>query len=499
MQRQTRIDLSVCFGVAGVFLLILSKNSPLYPLNDWVDVQCFLTVGKGILHGIVPYQELYEQKGPVLYFFFALAALLDQHSFVGVFLLETAAVGAFLYYSLQILRLYLSSSTWLYATLPVLAVMVGTSPAYAHGGSVETLSLWILAYGIYAVLRALREDRLLRWSESFCIGMGAAAVAYMKFTIAGFYLGLALFVAIWYLAYEGKGLELLKTIGWFFAGIGAVSLPVFGYFAVYGAVGDFLTAYFYNNLFLYPTEVADRWDLIWKCLKNALSWNTGWALPVQLGLVWMLLRSIRWSKESLAVLLSFLGLTIGTYWGGRGYTYYGLILAAYAPLGFAALGGVLRWDKVRLPEQLQHRAVPWAVALAVAAMLLSYGYTQSNNTYLLGEKRENMPQYQFAETISQVEDATLLNYGFLDGGFYYAADVLPSTRFFCTLNISLDEMWQEHRQVIRNGEVDFVVTRKYELSAYGLGSGYICVQSAQYYFEGTEYTYYLYQNVNPLS
>lgn len=467
-------------------------------MNDWVDVQCFLTVGKGILHGIVPYRDLYEQKGPVLYFLYALAALVDQHSFIGVYLLETAAVGAFLYFSLGILRLYLQESAWLYAPLAVLAAAVCVSPAFAHGGSVETLSLWYLAYGLLAVLRCARQQRLLRWQESFYIGMGAAAVVYMKFTIAGFYLGLALFVAIWYLVMERKALELLKTIGWFFAGIAAVSLPVFGYFAFHGAVGDFLTAYFYNNLFLYPTEVTNRVKLILQCLLSALTRNTWWGMLMCLGMVWMLLRALRRGRESLAVLLSFLGLAVGTYWGGRGYTYYGLILAAYAPLGLAAIGGLLRWEKIELPRWARETGVRIAGMLVLTALLLCAGVKMSSNTYLLGEKRENMPQYQFAETICQVEDATLLNYGFLDGGFYYAADVLPTNHFFCTLNISLSEMWQEHRETIRNGEVDFVVTRKYQLSDYGLGSGYVCVQTATWYFEGTDFTYYLYQNVNTL-
>ena len=35
-------------------LLICSKSSPLYPMNDWVDVQCFFTVGRGILQGKMP-------------------------------------------------------------------------------------------------------------------------------------------------------------------------------------------------------------------------------------------------------------------------------------------------------------------------------------------------------------------------------------------------------------------------------------------------------------
>ena len=62
-----------CLISAGV-LLICSKNSPLYPMNDWVDVNCFFTVGRGMRHGMTPYLDLYEQKGPLLYAVFALAA-----------------------------------------------------------------------------------------------------------------------------------------------------------------------------------------------------------------------------------------------------------------------------------------------------------------------------------------------------------------------------------------------------------------------------------------
>ena len=53
-------------GIAALFLLIHSKSSPLYAMNDWVDVHCFFTMGRGILDGQVPYMDQYEKKGPVL-------------------------------------------------------------------------------------------------------------------------------------------------------------------------------------------------------------------------------------------------------------------------------------------------------------------------------------------------------------------------------------------------------------------------------------------------
>ena len=48
--------------VAAAFLAICSKSSPLYPFNDWGDINCFFTVGKSMMQGLVPYRDLYEQK-----------------------------------------------------------------------------------------------------------------------------------------------------------------------------------------------------------------------------------------------------------------------------------------------------------------------------------------------------------------------------------------------------------------------------------------------------
>ena len=53
-----------------IILLFTSKCSPLYPFNDWVDINAFFTVGKSITRGILPYRDIFEQKGPILYFLF---------------------------------------------------------------------------------------------------------------------------------------------------------------------------------------------------------------------------------------------------------------------------------------------------------------------------------------------------------------------------------------------------------------------------------------------
>ena len=61
----------LCLLAAFVAITLMSECSFLYPINDWNDAQCFFTVGRTISSGKVLYRDIYEQKGPLLYFLHA--------------------------------------------------------------------------------------------------------------------------------------------------------------------------------------------------------------------------------------------------------------------------------------------------------------------------------------------------------------------------------------------------------------------------------------------
>ena len=485
------------FLVAFGFLAVCSKSSFLYPMNDWVDVNCFFTMGRSIWDGLVPYRDLYEQKGPVLYFLYAFAALISSDGFFGVFLLEVITFGLFLYFSGRIAQLCLDGSKLSYLIVAVLAAVIPVSPAFAHGSSCEETCLFFLAYGLYSVTLAMNEKRPLTFWEAFINGVFAAAVLYIKFTMMGFYAALALFVLFWYCTRPSHLKSLLITIGGFLLGIIALSLPVFFYFALNGAVDDFLTVYFYNNLFLYPAEFeGTRRDMVVASLKKTIELNNSYTWLFRWGALYLIFDFKRW-RSAVLVALTYLGLAIGTYWGGRGYTYYGLILcifAVYGLIGFARLLLLIPAKKIltKLPQNIR---IANYVALALSVLLLfNYSCKNARNTYLLAYSKDEMPAYRFAATIRQTPNARILNYGFLDAGFYMAADVTPNCRYFCTLNLNTAEMWAEQKKVIESGEVDFIITRYYTLDRYSPDtSKYVCIDQVTMPFEGVNFTYYLYQ------
>jgi len=83
----SRTELIILIVSAVVTITVVSTCSPLFPFNPWDDANCFFTLGRGIIHGKVPYRDLYEQKGPLLYFLYALAALISEKSFTGAWII----------------------------------------------------------------------------------------------------------------------------------------------------------------------------------------------------------------------------------------------------------------------------------------------------------------------------------------------------------------------------------------------------------------------------
>lgn len=473
-----------CLAAFGT-LAVCSKSSFLYPMNDWVDVNCFFTVGRGILHGLVPYRDLYEQKGPLIYFLFALAGRISESSFLGVYLLEGICFAFFLYLGGRITETLSERKNAFWPSAALLAVLVPVTPAFSHGSSAEEFFLPALALGLFLVLKAMREDRPLTDGQGLALGLCAAAALWTKYTFCGLYAGLALAVLIWY-PFTGKARRLPRLILFFLLGCLALSAAVVLWFALRGALGDLWQAYFVNNLSRYSQNVrSGHYD---PPLKNLMN-NLPWSIPGALGLVSLAVRPKRHGWEALATWLGAVCLFAFTYWSGRRYPYYALVMASFAPLGLGAAASLT----ARLVKNVRPRVKAVSAAALGCVLLIAGPFAalgMSPNTYLMRFRKEEMPQTRFAGIIRQSGDTSLLNYGFLDGGFYFAAGVLPSGPYFCTLNIDLPEAEEALRESVLQGKTAFVVTRSNKLRNSGM---YRLADEADLFFEGRTWHYYLYR------
>ncbi|MCM1303638.1 MAG: hypothetical protein NC306_05910 [Butyrivibrio sp.] len=490
--------------------MICSKSSPLYPFNDWPDVNMFFTMGKGMLKGSVPFVDLLEQKGPYAYLVGGIAYLISHRGFQGYFLFELVSVFFFLFYAYKTIRLYTDRpALWV---LPLLCGGIVSAKSFVHGGSLEELSLGIFAYAVYSLLRFLKEEDCGPMPVKTLVlnGMWAGIIFWSKFTLSGLYIVWLAAVAL-RSAGRRKWKEMLQSVGIFLGVMLATTVPWLIYFGVNGAIRDWLGAYLWDNIFGYAEWGGEGSPLhrIGAAVGNIISSlkdreNRTYSFFVALGALTCVCcpaRILSW-KEKAALAFMGLAMGIGIFIGETKHDYYGLPLSVFSMfggMGLVMLSGVLCGP---LRRWLNAAAGPLYAAFCV--MMLAgcawVSFRISPNTYLLSVDREQMPQFCFAKIIREHPDQSVLNYGFLDGGFYTVLDQVPEERAFCILNRNPDQMLAEQNTYVREGRTHFLVTWKaYAASEEELrelpvvSERYELVDHLYFEFEGDIRTYALYE------
>jgi hypothetical protein len=285
-------------------------------------------------------------------------------------------------------------------------------------------------------------------------------IFWMKFSLVGIYLVLVILVFFTELNRRGlrRAIGLLILFGF---GALAATLPWIIYFGLNHAIKDWLTAYLYNNVFLYsnPEHISGLLAKIAQILDSirldALG-NLWYAVPVAFGLASLIFkRSIR-PLEKVSIIACFAVQTLGVYAGGRAYAYYCLVLAAYIPFAAVAVNGLFE----RFELQKWSKLIATILTVIICAV---FAFFNSYNTYFFAKSKANFPQFKFAEIITSHNNQTLLNYGFMDEAFYTVSGIIPTVKYFGTLNILENEIANYQEVYLLSGETEFVVTKDNEL------------------------------------
>lgn len=465
---------------------LCSKCSPIYPFNDWVDANCFFTVGKSMLSGLVPYRDLMEQKGPMVYFLHAFAALISYRTFFAIWLVELVVCFAFACYAAKTIALFTRLDKVSLGCLSLMMTIAYASYSFAHGDSTEELCLAFLAYANFVGLRAMKQGKLPELREFFIIGITSGCVLWTKYSLLGFYIGWIIVPFVLSLR-NREIVRFAKSIGAVVLGVALISVPVVVYFAWQGALGELFNVYFINNITGYSHSETSG-TLIENVIHGGVSMSSPFLYVLLMaGALWA------WAKKQSIVLwnqlLCYLVLFVMIYGGGRDYNYYAFILWFIIPFGTIAMADAARsfagsWAQTSLLKKLSP-----ALCLLIC---LTLAYFYSSNTYLLKHSQEELPQYRAKQIIEQYDldhEPTLLNYGFLDGGFYTTLGIVPTCRCFCWLNIDLQEIWDVQNECVMEQQVDFVVTRDADIPE---DAPYQLIDTYSFYFSGGMRTYKLY-------
>lgn len=476
-------ELAVIILTSIATITIVSKSSPLYVFNNWYDPNYFVTVARGMLKGVVPYRDLYEQKGPILYFIHVLAVLIDDTGFFGVYLIEIIASFLFLFYSYKLLRLFGNSDVIMF--IPILSAIVYSSYSFDKGDSCEELCLWCIVYSLYIGFRIIKKDNSLRKIDYFFLGVLGAVILWTKYLMLGFFIGWILAI----LAYLISNNEIAKLCEIFLlAAFGVIicSIIVCSYFVVNGALGYLFEAYFYNNMFLYDPNgsggilaiIIHLISGILKCIKNPF---------VSIMIVFGFLALKKLKKRYTVFYLCCLLCTMFFIYFKGSYRYYSFCLGAFAPVGIILLYNFVNQYVCNYTS----KKTIYCGVLLISCIF----FTFCPNLRYLSETEEDLAQFKFRDIILQEENPVLLSYDIMDCGFYNVCGIIPECKYFCSYNILKDFVLEEQLKYIRENRPEFIVTgTEASLPEYDL------ISTMDYYDRVLDITseYYLYKKATYL-
>ncbi len=471
------------FAISFIVMAFASECSFIYPFNSWVDPNCYLTVAKAMTKGKVLYADIFEQKGPYVYFLHVICYVLTPDSFLGVYFLEVILAFISSIIIVQILKLYgiISKKKQILACL-FYSLTVYFSRAFAQGDSVEELVNPLFLATIYLTLK--NKNKPLTY---FLVGLFAGIIFWVKYSLVGFFIGWYVFKSV-YIIKEKNYKEFLYIL-YILLGVIVATIPPAIYFLAVDKLSTLFSAYILENL-KYQSNYSffGKFANFLKYTFSSVKKNWFYTVPTLIAIILILAKLRRkYFKELLFTILAFSCSAFLIFIGGRHYIYYGFPLNVYSIFFYVII----------LKENFVINKKKWfaLICSAIVSAGCVYNIFASGQVYYMFRKKETLVQYKFAKIISETENATILNYSFLDGGFYLFADYLPQNKYFCTLNNKLEEMEEEHEQMLLNKEIDFVVIRTDKLKELDLTKydyTEIARKSQRFHLE-TTFTYILYK------
>ena len=432
---------SLLFLFAALLITLFSTCSFLYPLNPWDDANVYMTIGNAMLAGKELYVDIFDHKGPVLFFMHEAAAVLSRSSFVGIYLVEVVCCFFYLLYSLRTMRLFTSSPTTVPLTC-LLGVITYSSDFFSYGDSVEEFSLPILAHCLYHMVRYAKHSSsrggagrwLPRPRQAFDMGLGLGLLFWMKFNLLFFYVGGIIALAI--IAWRRRQMEALwRVILWVSAGVGAVTAIVLAYFAIHGTLDALWESYFMVNIFHYHGVGANGEPDFW------------WFRYVKLT-IWALLMLpiffLRVNREVKLLLFGAYGVLVFSFATLTVQFYYFMTLFVFFPLLVTLKG----------PKVLKALTDPKAMAVIVIA-------AAATNWNLVTRLNGTFPHsvLEMAEIINanESDDSEVLTFSSYDTGIYQHTRHLPPNKNYFLSSILDPAIKAEQAEMVASGKIKYLV------------------------------------------
>lgn len=422
--------------IAFVFLLFYSySTSPLFSNNFGVlDSSLFMLIGKGITKGYMPYLDLFDHKGPILFFIEAFGWLIMPNR-LGNFFIQWVFMVANLTLIFKIGQLFLNKK---WSWVPIFFFLLILTVTFEGGNLTEEYSLPFLFLPLYLSLKALKEESNEKPQHpplyALIYGICFTLIIFIRLNNAVF-IGAIVLATMIHLISNKEYRNFFDNVLTFLSGSIFVFSAIAIYFLIKHAFGEMLYATFLFN-FMYAegskgiSTVAD------------LLYFFYYVSPAIFSGVMGLYCFLKKEKKTIGLLLAVASMVtfFSLSMGGNYYHYFTLTTPCFV------LGIILFIDlslkKGKKLWQKGYRIITIGVLtlfLITSGIYMSLSYLATRE---IGDLIINQPQKEYYDTaqstaslIPLADRDSVFGYS-IPAGWFIMTDIMPSYKFF-----TLQEWW----------------------------------------------------------
>ena len=304
------------------------------------DSSVFMYIGKGMHSGKVPYKDMFDHKGIILYFIEFLATFVE--GFAGIYIMELASTFLATFFIYKTVRL-VTEDLCIRLLVSLLLMYFFGRPVYEGGNLTELYALPCVAYANYIFLKYLSTSEY-SFMEFFLIGVTFSIVLLLRVNMVAPWAFYAVYILALSLA-KGRGGDLIKMIASAACGVLAVLIPVLLYLLVTDSLHDMIESYILFNLKYigspkYMSAIGKPWR---SRILAAVEFIRVFIAPY----ICMILASAQQKEERKPFAINTLAFIATLFFvcvSGRAFKHYAIILLPFFVLPVSHVLSILKKD-----------------------------------------------------------------------------------------------------------------------------------------------------------
>lgn len=166
------------FGIFAIVLLTFQSN-PFSKIMPYHDSSMFMYFGKGIQQGFIPYVNMLDHKGPILFFINFIASIISPIFFHhGLFVIETCFLLVSFCYLYKISKIIVNNDYVFICSLFFICPLIITT--FGYGNYSEEYAFTFIIITLYLVTKLFYLNEQLTKTNYFMIGFLGALTFFIR-------------------------------------------------------------------------------------------------------------------------------------------------------------------------------------------------------------------------------------------------------------------------------------------------------------------------------